>query len=278
MSTPERRHFTPAAKVAILRKHLLEDKPVSEVCAEAGIAVTQFYTWQKVFFEQGTAAFESTRSKSAADDAKVRKIAAPGREAPTQARGALRADGGARRVKKRTWEALKGEWVSPDVRDAVVDFMKAWTTKAGRTARRLLGWVGLAASKYHAWFDRYGKVNEHNGPVPRDHWLTADEKKAIVDFHREHPLEGDRRFTYLMIDRDVVAWAPASVYRVLSQAGLLKRWNYKANSKGTGFVLTRSTPRTRARRRVVSEPGRDLLLPVLGPRRGQSGHRPQGDS
>jgi transposase len=76
MSTPERRHFTPAAKVAILRKHLLEGKPVSEVCAEAGIAVTQFYTWQKVFFEQGTAAFESTRSKSAADDAKDKKIAA----------------------------------------------------------------------------------------------------------------------------------------------------------------------------------------------------------
>ena len=65
MSTPERRHFTPAAKVAILRKHLLEGKSVFEVCAEAGIAVTQFYTWQKVFFEQGVAAFESTRSQSA---------------------------------------------------------------------------------------------------------------------------------------------------------------------------------------------------------------------
>ena len=39
-----------------------------------------------------------------------------------------------------------------------------------------------------------------------------------------------------MIDRDVVACAPASVYRVLSQAGLLKRWNFKASSKGTGFV------------------------------------------
>ena len=55
---------------------MLENKPVSEVCAEAGIAVTQFYTWQKVFFEQGAAAFESPRSKSAADDAKDKKIAA----------------------------------------------------------------------------------------------------------------------------------------------------------------------------------------------------------
>lgn len=76
MSTPERRHFTPAAKVAILRQHLLEGKPVSEVCTEAGIAVSQFYAWQKTFFEQGTAAFESARAKSAADEFKDRKIAA----------------------------------------------------------------------------------------------------------------------------------------------------------------------------------------------------------
>jgi transposase-like protein len=76
MSTPERRHFTPEAKVAILRMHLLEGKPVSEVCTEAGIAVSQFYTWQKTFFEQGAAAFETNRAKSAADEAKDRKIAA----------------------------------------------------------------------------------------------------------------------------------------------------------------------------------------------------------
>jgi putative transposase len=72
--------------------------------------------------------------------------------------------------------------------------------------------------------------------VPRDHWLTADERKAIVDFHRQFPLEGYRRLCFMMIDRDIVACAPATVYRVLSQAGLLKRWNSKPSSKGTGFV------------------------------------------
>jgi putative transposase len=125
--------------------------------------------------------------------------------------------------------------VSPDVRDAVIDFVKAWTAKAGLTAKRLLGWVGLAPSKYHAWADRYGTVNEHNGPVPRDHWLTADEQKAIVNFHREHPLEGYRRLCYMMIDRDVVACAPASVYRVLSRNGLLSRWRPRASARGAGF-------------------------------------------
>lgn len=76
MSVSERRHFTPAAKVAVLRKHLLEGQAVSQVCEEAGIAVSQFYLWQKTFFENGAAAFESTRSRTSAADAKDQKVAA----------------------------------------------------------------------------------------------------------------------------------------------------------------------------------------------------------
>ena len=72
--------------------------------------------------------------------------------------------------------------------------------------------------------------------MPRDHWLTADEKKAIVDFHREYPLEGYRRLCFMMIDRNIAACAPATVYRILSEAGLLQRWNSKPSLKGTGFV------------------------------------------
>jgi transposase InsO family protein len=100
----------------------------------------------------------------------------------------------------------------------------------------MVRWVGLGASKYHDWRSRYGKVNEHNALVPRDHWLTDEEKKAILDFQREYPLEGYRRLTFMMLDRDVVAASPASVYRVLKEAGRLRRWNPKPSKKGTGFV------------------------------------------
>jgi len=126
--------------------------------------------------------------------------------------------------------------VAPDVRDAIVDFVRTWSTKAGITAGRLLRWIGLAPSTYHTWTQRYGKANEHNGAVPRDHWLTPDERKAIVDFHQQYPLEGYRRLCFMMIDRNIAACAPATVYRVLSQAGLLQRWNPKPSLKGTGFV------------------------------------------
>ena len=72
-----RRHFTPEQKVALLRLHLLEKKPVSDLCEEHHLAVTLFYLWQKQFFENGTAAFDhpGTRRKSG-QDAKDIKIAA----------------------------------------------------------------------------------------------------------------------------------------------------------------------------------------------------------
>ena len=114
--------------------------------------------------------------------------------------------------------------------------MRAWSVKAGLTAGRLLRWIGLAPSTYHTWKERYGKANEHNGAIPRDHWLTAQERKVIIDFHHQFPLEGYRRLCFMMIDRNIVACSPATVYRVLSQAGLLKRWKPKTSLKGTGFV------------------------------------------
>jgi putative transposase len=97
-------------------------------------------------------------------------------------------------------------------------------------------WIGIATSKWHSWQHRYGKANEHNAWIPRDHWLEPDEKKAIVDFHALFPLEGYRRLAFMMLDHDVVACSPASVYRVLKEAGLLRRHNSKPSKKGQGFV------------------------------------------
>jgi transposase InsO family protein len=90
-------------------------------------------------------------------------------------------------------------------------------------------------SKFYDWRKRYGKVNEHNALVPRDHWLEDWEKKAILNFYAEHPLEGYRRLTYMMMDADIVAASPATVYRVLAAAGCFARWNRKESAKGRGF-------------------------------------------
>jgi|SRR5271155_4322693 len=75
--TRQRRHFAPELKVALLRLHLLEKKPVSDICQENNLSVNLFYLWQKQLFENGTAAFENTaKSRKPQEDAKDRKIAA----------------------------------------------------------------------------------------------------------------------------------------------------------------------------------------------------------
>ena len=101
---------------------------------------------------------------------------------------------------------------------------------------RLIRWLGLSPGKFYDWKQRYGKVNEHNSWIPRDFWLMPWEKQAIIDFHAEHPKEGCRRLAFMMLDADVVAVSPSSVWRVLRKAGCLRRWNGKTSKKGTGFV------------------------------------------
>ncbi len=54
----QRRRFEAAEKVKIIREHLVDKRPLSEVCDQYGIAPTQFYQWQKQFFEHGLSAFE----------------------------------------------------------------------------------------------------------------------------------------------------------------------------------------------------------------------------
>jgi transposase len=56
--TTTRRQFTAQEKVKILRLHLLEHKPISEICDQYKLNPTVFYRWQKDLFEHGTAAFD----------------------------------------------------------------------------------------------------------------------------------------------------------------------------------------------------------------------------
>ncbi len=54
----ERRHFSPQQKVVIVKEHLVDGVPISELCDRHQIQPTQFYLWQKQLFENGATAFE----------------------------------------------------------------------------------------------------------------------------------------------------------------------------------------------------------------------------
>ena len=70
-----RRFFSAEEKVRILRRHLLEGELVSDLCEEYDLQPSQFYQWQKIFFENGAEAFKATgRQKKNPLEKKIRKL------------------------------------------------------------------------------------------------------------------------------------------------------------------------------------------------------------
>lgn len=55
--------FSSEEKVRIIRLHLVEKRPISDICDEIGLNPNVFYSWQKQFFENGAAAFEKSGDK-----------------------------------------------------------------------------------------------------------------------------------------------------------------------------------------------------------------------
>jgi transposase len=74
MSEQPRRHLSVPEKVAVLKRHLLEGTPISQLCDELGIKPTAFYSWQRLLFENAHLAFENGRKSKAAEDVKDKKI------------------------------------------------------------------------------------------------------------------------------------------------------------------------------------------------------------
>lgn len=64
MSRKDRTHYTAEQKVAVLRRHLLDHVPVSDLCDQYKLQPTVFYRWQKQLFENGAAAFASSDRKN----------------------------------------------------------------------------------------------------------------------------------------------------------------------------------------------------------------------
>lgn len=115
-------------------------------------------------------------------------------------------------------------------------FTEMMTIKTNTPVNKLLGLIGISSSKYYSWIDRREQSNNHNGIIPKKHWILKWEREAIINYARTHMGEGYRRLTYMMIDDNIVAVSPSTTYRVLKSAGLLNRWNkVKKSSKGNGF-------------------------------------------
>ncbi len=113
--------------------------------------------------------------------------------------------------------------------------MEQWQDKTGYRLNRFIQWLGIGRSKYYSWVKRQGRKNEHNAPQPKQHWLTDQEQEAIVSYYGSYRNTGYRRLAYMMLDEDVVAVSPSSVYRVLLKRGLIRLSQATPSKKGQGF-------------------------------------------
>lgn len=66
-----------------------------------------------------------------------------------------------------------------------MDFVRRWSGRTEIGAGRFIRWLDITASKFYGWRERYGKVNEHNGWVPRDFWQE-------IQAERDRKLEAAR--------------------------------------------------------------------------------------
>ena len=138
--------------------------------------------------------------------------------------------------KKTEFAIEQGVWVEPDKRDAIVDYVDFYSKKCGLAISWICAQLGLPRDKYYEWKARYGLPNQHNGQMPRQHWLTEDEKDAIVKFYIEHQNDGYRRCSYMMIDQDVAYASPSAVYRALKQREALRQRTIAPSSNGKGYI------------------------------------------
>lgn len=75
MSKRTRRHHTSKDKVTLLKRHLVDKVPVSDLCDENGLQPSLFYGWQRQLFESGSAVFEGPRRAANREQELEAKIA-----------------------------------------------------------------------------------------------------------------------------------------------------------------------------------------------------------
>ena len=95
--------------------------------------------------------------------------------------------------------------------------------------------AGVSRRTFREWQERRETETKHNGHIPRDHWTTPAEYKSIINYCEDRMELGYRTLCWQMVDANIVAVSPATVYNVLKKSGLTKKWAEMAEEKKKGF-------------------------------------------
>jgi transposase InsO family protein len=122
------------------------------------------------------------------------------------------------------------------VRDSLVGWCEKWADATGKPVLSILGKLGIYSGRYYDWRRRRGFGNRHNGASHRRTWIPEDIRKKVVAFYLSHPEDGYRRCAYMMLDADIAAVCPATVFNILKAADVLRPKHAVASSRrGKGF-------------------------------------------
>lgn len=118
-----------------------------------------------------------------------------------------------------------------DVKATVLALITTTQTRTGWTIRRILHHLGLTKARYRDWTKRQqtGALADHSPRPPLLDGILAMERAAVIAYALTHPQDGYRRLTWQMIDADVAYLSASSVYRILREADLLRRWKRSAS-------------------------------------------------
>jgi len=131
---------------------------------------------------------------------------------------------------------LKGRWVEPDIRDEILTYTGTWARRTKRSRLELIELLGISRSKYYEWQHHYGESRDKKDGFFRWWSIEPSEEEEILHYRKTHEFDGYRRLCYQMLDEDVVAVSPSTVYRVLKRHNLLSKWNKpEKKSKKEGF-------------------------------------------
>ncbi len=110
-------------------------------------------------------------------------------------------------------------------------------TQSGWSVDRTLSALGIARATYYRQRGELAR-EPRAGPRPVSvHTVTAEERAAVIAFKRLHPELRHRALAWTMVDEDVAYVLPSTVYRILSEAGLIEPWN--RSKRGTGQLPAR---------------------------------------
>ncbi len=130
---------------------------------------------------------------------------------------------------------MKG-WTEPDIRDEVVDFIAFKKSQTGLSESDLLKLLSFERKKFYTWKQAYGRPWLYSCNLPSSEQITQKEKEAVISFYQAHPNDGYRRCAYMMIDQDIAYVQPSSVYRILTEANVMRSRTVKVSAKGNGFT------------------------------------------